>query len=105
MVAESVVLIPRGEADALPADALTRLTAESGLFFERTDKKGNHRTVDLAPFLWGPAFEQIAADDELFAAVRVDPEIGTIVWPNGADLDPDVLHGDPEPASRPRSSA
>ena len=65
----------------------------------------SERVVDLTPFLWGPAFEQVAADDEFFAAVRVDPEIGTIVWPNGADLDPDVLHGDHEPASRPRSSA
>ena len=27
-----------------------------------------------------------------FAQVRVDPEAGTIVWPNGADLDPLVLY-------------
>jgi len=31
-------------------------------------------------------------DRSLFMAVRVDPECGTIVWPNGADMDPDVLY-------------
>ncbi|MGB8360563.1 MAG: DUF2442 domain-containing protein [Acidimicrobiia bacterium] len=60
---------------------------------------GVKRTVDLAPLLWGPAFEGIAADDELFAQVKADPETGTIGWPNGADLDPDVLHGDFEPVN------
>ncbi len=38
----------------------------------------------------------IAKDDSLFAQVAVDPELGTITWPNGVDLDPDVLHGDYE---------
>jgi len=31
-------------------------------------------------------------DRENFLQVRVDPELGTIVWPNGADLDADVLY-------------
>jgi hypothetical protein len=58
---------------------------------------GTQRDVDLAPFLWGPAFEHIAVDDDEFRKVKVDPEIGTICWPNGADLDPYVLHGDHDP--------
>lgn len=66
---------------------------------------GSDRVVDLGPFLWGPVFEVIAKDDELFARVEVDPDIGTIVWPNGADLDPDVLHGDHEPANPARSGS
>ena len=32
-------------------------------------------------------------DPSYFSQVRVDPELGTISWPNGADLDPDVLYG------------
>ncbi len=31
-------------------------------------------------------------DESFFANVKVNPEWGTIFWPNGADLDPDVLY-------------
>ena len=33
-------------------------------------------------------------DAAYFGQVRVDTELGTVVWPNGADLDPDVLYAD-----------
>ena len=36
-------------------------------------------------------------DPEYFAQVRVDTEAGTVVWPNGLDLAPEVLHGDQDP--------
>jgi hypothetical protein len=60
---------------------------------------GSVRDVDLTGELHGPVFEPLSAPD-FFAQVQVDDELGTVVWPNGADLDPLVLHGDFEPASR-----
>ena len=62
------------------------------------------RDIDLEDNLWGPMFEPLRADPSLFARVRVDHELGTIVWPNGADMDPVVLHGSAEPASKESSS-
>ncbi len=55
---------------------------------------GTLRRVDLEPYLRGPIFEPLRRDPVAFRAVRVSEELGTIVWPNGADIDPDVLlHG------------
>jgi hypothetical protein len=48
--------------------------------------------VDLDRLVrWEGVFEPLR-DPQRFAEVRVDPELGTIVWPNGADVDPDVLY-------------
>ena len=52
---------------------------------------GTSKVVDLAPYLYGPIFEPIRRDPALFRQVRVDEALGTVVWPNGADIDPDVL--------------
>ena len=55
---------------------------------------GTIRELDLEGELWGHVFEPLRRDPQLFRQVHVDDELGTIVWPNGADLDPDVLYGD-----------
>ena len=75
------------------------------LRLELTD--GSGRRLDMEPYLRGPIFEPLKRDLALFRSVRVDEELGTVVWPNGADICPDVLvHGrtpvalEPTPARR-----
>ncbi len=51
---------------------------------------GTGGEVDLKNILVGPAFEPLK-DLAVFSRVRVDPELETVVWPNGADLAPAFL--------------
>jgi hypothetical protein len=53
---------------------------------------GVERKVNLTPLLTpvGPMTEPLMRDPTTFRSVRA--ENGTIVWPNGFDLDPDVLY-------------
>lgn len=59
---------------------------------------GERKVIDVEWLLHGPIFDPIREDPEFFRTVRVDEECGTIVWPNGADIDPDVLYGSFLPA-------
>lgn len=52
---------------------------------------GVEKSIDLDPDLPGPVFAETRSDPAVFASIKVDPDAGTIVWPNGADLGPDVL--------------
>ncbi len=58
------------------------------------------RELDFAGAL--PGILASIDDDSVFATVDVDQIAGTVCWPNGIDLDPDVLHGDRTPASAQR---
>jgi hypothetical protein len=51
---------------------------------------GHQATVNVSPLLEGPVFVPLL-DPECFAQARLDPECGTITWPNGADLAPEAL--------------
>jgi hypothetical protein len=56
------------------------------------------RDVDCAFLLHGSLGESLR-DPDYFRQVRVDDESRTIVWPNGLDPAPELLHGDHEPAA------
>jgi Protein of unknown function (DUF2442) len=53
---------------------------------------GSARDLDLDPYLHSPIFEPIRRSPKLFAAVYVDADSDTLTWPNGANIDPDVLY-------------
>ena len=47
--------------------------------------------VNLAEELEGEVFSPLK-DPSLFKSLKVDPELGTIVWESGADLAPEFLY-------------
>jgi hypothetical protein len=56
---------------------------------------GTAQTVNFAPALAGEIYAPLR-DLALFNDVKIDPEVHTLVWPNGADFDPATLHDWPE---------
>ncbi len=52
---------------------------------------GRRGTADLSDSLRGPVFEPLK-DKVFFARLEVDPELKTVVWPNGADVAPEYLY-------------
>ena len=52
---------------------------------------GAEGEIDLSGELEGEMFSPLR-DIEAFKSFRVDPDLGTIVWENGADLAPEFLH-------------
>jgi hypothetical protein len=56
------------------------------------------KEIDLNRYLHGPIFESIRNDPAFFRTIHVDPIAGTVVWDNGADIDPDVLYKSLTPA-------
>lgn len=59
-------------------------------------KKG---IVDLRKYLGRGIFKELL-DKKKFRQMKVDAELGTICWPNGADIAPDTLYSDISPDQR-----
>jgi hypothetical protein len=74
-------LTPDITAASVMRHGVLRLTFADGLSGE----------VDVLERMRGPVFEQ-ARTRSGFAAVTVDAETGTVMWPGGADLAPDTLY-------------
>lgn len=81
-----------------PLVHVTSVEALEGFTLRVSFDDGTTHQVDTSRLLRGPVFTALREDPELFAQVAVDPELGTVVWPNGADIDPVVLRGLAEPA-------
>jgi hypothetical protein len=53
------------------------------------------QVIDFLPVLEGELYRPLR-DLALFNQVKIDPEVRTLVWPNGADFDPATLHDWPK---------
>jgi len=51
----------------------------------------SEQVIDFEPVLAGELYGPLK-DQALFRQVHLDPEVQTLVWPNGADFDPATLH-------------
>jgi len=56
---------------------------------------GTEQRIDFKPVLHGALYGPLM-DLATFNAVRLDTEVGTLVWPNDADFDPATLHDWPD---------
>ncbi|WP_044407824.1 DUF2442 domain-containing protein [Thiomicrospira microaerophila] len=65
--------------------------AINGFKIKITFNDGREGTADLADALNGSVFEPLK-DPFIFSSLKVDPELETVVWPNGADLAPEFLY-------------
>jgi hypothetical protein len=87
--------LPLKPIEPLPSDvgmvAVTSVEVLEDYRLRLAFADGTRRVIDLSNELSGPIFEPLR-NPSLFRQVRIDPELGTIVWPNGADIAPEALY-------------
>lgn len=52
---------------------------------------GTEQVIGFRPVLEGAVYGPLQ-DESVFKQAEIDPEVHTLVWPNGADFDPETLH-------------
>jgi hypothetical protein len=78
-----------------PIHRVTRFTIVGPYTLTVAFADGTEQRIDFRPILHGPLFGPLQ-NAATFNAVRLDTEVGTLVWPNDADFDPATLHDWPE---------
>jgi hypothetical protein len=69
-----------------------------------TFEDGDERLIDLKPHLDGAIFEPLK-DPAYFKGFRVNEDLDTVVWENGADFSPDFLYEIGQPVSEATRAA
>jgi hypothetical protein len=101
------VQVRRGEAPSVKKELVDILhishffpvfNPQFGLFFNNKKKPKSNETYVHPNKIYCTFAASPRENPEVFRSVRVDEELGTIVWENGADIDPDVLYGAYVPA-------
>ncbi|HEU5106125.1 MAG TPA: DUF2442 domain-containing protein [Solirubrobacterales bacterium] len=70
---------------------VTEVQCPGGHRLQLRFKDGTSGELDLSNDGWKGVFAPLA-DPAYFCRVELDEELGTIVWPNGADIAPETLY-------------
>jgi hypothetical protein len=84
--------------DDYPLVDVTRVRVLARYVVELTFDDSSVRVIDLEDWLRGPALAPARGDYDVFCAVTVNPESGTLEFPNGAGLSPTALYLNSKPA-------
>jgi hypothetical protein len=82
---------PRSRNVVHPIFRVTGYEIVAGYTLRVSFDDGSEQVIDFEPVLAGEVYGPLK-DQALFRQVRLDPEVRTLVWPNGADFDPATLH-------------
>jgi len=74
-----------------PMYRVTSFTVVAPFTLQIVFDDGKEQVVDFDSVLEGDLYGPLR-DEEMFKQVEIDPEVHTLVWPNGADFDPYILH-------------
>ena len=92
------------EDESYPMVDVTAVRVLARYVVELAFDDGSVKVIDLEDWLQGSAFEPVRTHYDVFCAVTVNPESGTIEFPNGADLSPTALYLAAKPAVPARAT-